>query len=77
MKKLSQITRRHVFITVLLAIAMVFSYLAGTISVEARLFMQDETRATNSQIAAVSAAVSLLLLGDEDGVTVFLPLIVR
>ena len=77
MSKLSQITRKHVFITVLLAIALVFSYLAGTISVDARWFEQYGTRATTNQIAAVSSAVSLLLLGEEDEVTVFLPLIVR
>lgn len=77
MKKPSQITRRQVLITLLLAIAMVFSYLAGTISVEARLILQDETQATTKQIAAVSAAVSLLLMGDEDEVNLFLPLIMR
>lgn len=70
------VTRRYLFLAVLLAIAMVFSYLAGTISVEARWFEQIEDRATTSQIAAVSAAVSLLLLDEDDGI-IFLPLIVR
>lgn len=76
MSKLSQITCRHVILTLLLAFAMVLSYLAGTISVEARWFAQDETRATTNQIAAVSAAVSLLLM-EEEVENIYLPLIVR
>jgi hypothetical protein len=69
-------TRRYLFLTILLAVAMIVSYLAGTVSVEARWFAQDEDRATTSQIAAVSAAVSLLLLDEEDSM-IFLPLVVR
>lgn len=76
MSKPSRIARWQVILTLLLASAMVVSYLAGTISVEARWFEQDETRATTDQIAAVSAAVSLLLL-EEEGEYIFLPLIVR
>jgi hypothetical protein len=61
----------------LLVFAMVLSYLAGTISVEARWFEQNETRAATDQIAAVSAAVSLLLLGKSQGENIFLPLIMK
>jgi len=71
------ITRRQVFFTLLLVCAMVISYLAGTFSVEARWFGQEETRATTNQIAAVSSAVSLLLMGDEDENSIFLPIIIR
>lgn len=77
MSKQTHITRRHVFFILMLACAMLVSYLAGTISVEARWFEQEETRATTNQIAAVSSAVSLLLLGDEEENSIFLPLIIR
>jgi len=61
MRNPNLVTRRYLFLTILLAFAMVLSYLAGTVSVEARWLAQDEDRATTGQIAAVSAAVSLLL----------------
>lgn len=77
MSKLSRSTRWQVAIIILLALAMAVSYLAGTISVEARWFSQDNERATTNQIAAVSAIVSLLLLGEEEGGIIYLPIIVR
>ena len=76
MSKSSQINFKHILLTILLVFVMVLSYLAGTVSVEAR-FTQDGTRATTNQIAAVSAAVSLLLLGNGQGETLYLPLIVK
>lgn len=82
MNKLNHFTRRKVFITLLLTIVMVLAYLAGTISVEAGWFTQEETRATTNQKAAVSAVISLLLLNgevDQESVPlhIYLPLIVR
>lgn len=77
MRKPEQLSRRHIFLTILLALTMIVSYLAGTISVEAGWFMQEESRATTAQIAAVSSAVSLLLLGEDDDGIIFLPLFMR
>jgi len=76
MNKLRQSKLKHVFLAILLAFAMVVSYFAGTISVEAR-FVLDEILATTNQTAAVYSAVSLLLLGNAQGETLFLPLMVR
>ena len=77
MSKFYRVNFKHILLTILLVFAMVLSYLAGTISVEAR-FAQDGTRVvTTNQKAAVSAAVSLLLLGNGQSETLFLPLIVR
>ena len=77
MGRLRQVNFKHVFLIILLAIGLILSYLAGTISVEAR-FMNDGTRiVTINQKAAVSAAVSLLLLGNGQSETLYLPLIVR
>ena len=77
MSKISQFNLRHNLLSILLVFAMVLSYLAGTVSVEAR-FMQDGTRyVTINQESAVSAAVSLLLLGNGQNETFFLPLIMK
>jgi hypothetical protein len=76
MIKTNRIRRNHIIMTLLLVFAMFLSYLAGTIFVEAKS-EQSETRATTEQIAAVSAAVSLLLLGDRKGESLFLPIIMR
>lgn len=77
MNKPGQISYRHVIIAILLAVAMLAAYFAGTISVEARWLTPSETRATTNQKAAVSAAVSLLLLGSQQAENTFLPLIVK
>lgn len=77
MNKPGQISYRHVIIAILLAVAMLAAYFAGTISVEARWLTPGETRATTNQKAAVSAAVSLLLLGSQQAENTFLPLIVK
>lgn len=74
MRKTKQIIFKQVFLTLLLAFAMILSYLAGTISVEAQI-SQSATRATTNQIAAVSAAVTLLLSGTGQTETIYLPLI--
>lgn len=77
MNKSSRITFRRVLLLLLLALAMILSYLAGSISVEAGWFEQIENRATTNQIAAVSAAVSLLLMGNGQEEILFLPMIMR
>ena len=73
----SQISYKHVILVILLSFAMLGAYFAGTISVEAKWLEPAETRATTNQKAAVSAAVSLLLLGGQQDETIFLPLIVK
>jgi hypothetical protein len=77
MRKSSRINFKHVLLLMLLAFALILSYLAGTISVEAGWFRQDENRATTNQIAAVSAVVSLLLTGNGQEDILFLPVIIR
>jgi hypothetical protein len=77
MNKINWINSRQVLLIILLVFALALSYLAGAISVEARWFEQNETRATTDQIAAISAAVSLLLLGNGQGESLFLPLILK
>lgn len=76
MNKFYRVNFKHILLTLLLVFALVLSYLAGTISVEAK-FSLGETQATTNQISAVSAAVSLLLLGSGQGETLYLPLIVK
>ena len=72
-----QITPKHILIAVLLAAAMLVAYFAGTISVEAKWLAPAETRATTNQIAAVSAAVSLLFTSGQPAENIFLPLITK
>ena len=72
-----RITPKHILIAVLLAAVMLVAYFAGTISVEAKWWAPAENRATQNQISAVSAAVSLLLFGDKPDETIFLPLITK
>ena len=77
MRKVSQFNFKHILLSILLVFAMVLSYLAGTVSVEAG-FMQDGTRfVTINQESAVSAAVSLLLVGNGCDETFFLPIIMK
>jgi hypothetical protein len=76
MSKINKINSKHVFLILLLAFALLLSYLAGTISVEAQIAL-NETRMNSNQIAAVSSAISLLLLGNDHGETLFFPLIMK
>jgi hypothetical protein len=77
MNKANQINFRHVLLTLVLVFVMALSFLAGTISVDAGWFKQDENRATTNQISAVSANLSLLLLSEEKSEIIFLPLIMK